>query len=86
MKCSDESPKGCFEAFVDAKSYERYCREKYPLEAETLFDNFDKAEKHYCRFLRDMPDLGENMMARNMLDWFTMIWKKYSRPTCDTCV
>ena len=53
-----------------AKPYEQYCREKYPREAEAIFA---KAEEHYCRFLRDMPDIGENIMARNMLDWFTIV-------------
>ena len=53
-----------------AKPYERYCREKYPLEAERIFV---KAEGYYRLFLRDMPDLGENMMAKNMLDWFTIL-------------
>ena len=66
-----------------AKPCEKYCREAYPDEAEEIFR---KAEEYYLEFMKDMPDLGENMMARNMLDWFTMIWKKYSRPTCDTCV
>lgn len=53
-----------------AKPYERYCRELYPDEAERIFV---KAEEHYLEFLKDMPDLGENMMAKNMLDWFTII-------------
>lgn len=53
-----------------AKPYEQYCREVFPTEAEQIFQ---KAEA-YCRdFLKDMPDLGENMMAKNMLDWFTIL-------------
>lgn len=27
-----------------------------------------KAEAYYLKFMKDMPDLGENMMAKNMLD------------------
>lgn len=53
-----------------AKPYERYCRELYPDEAERIFV---KAEEHYLEFMKGMPDLGENMMAKNMLDWFTII-------------
>ena len=53
-----------------AKPYERYCREVFPTEAEQIFQ---KAEAYYRDFLKDMPDLGENMMAKNMLDWFTII-------------
>lgn len=48
-----------------AKPYERYCRELYPDEAESIFG---KAEEFYLEFLKDMLDLGENMMAKNMLD------------------
>ena len=48
-----------------AKPCEQYCREVYPGEAEAIFR---KAEKYYLGFLKDMPDLGENMMAKNMLD------------------
>lgn len=53
-----------------AKPYERYCRELYPAEAEQIFQ---RAEDYYLEFMKDMPDLGENMMAKNMLDWFTII-------------
>ena len=53
-----------------AKPCERYCREKYPEEAEQIFR---KAEAYYLDFMKDMPDLGENMMAKNMLDWFTIL-------------
>ena len=53
-----------------AKPYERYCREVFPNEAEPIFG---KAEAYYLRFMQDMPDLGENMMAKNMLDWFTIL-------------
>ena len=53
-----------------AKPCERYCREKYPEEAEQIFR---KAEAYYLEFRKDMPDLGENMMAKNMLDWFTIL-------------
>ena len=52
-----------------AKPYERCCRKKYPDEAEQLFG---KAEKYYFEFMKDMPDLGENIMAKNMLDRFTL--------------
>ena len=53
-----------------AKPYEKYCREGYPAEAEQIFKS---AEEHYLKFMEDMPDLGENMMANNMLDWFTIL-------------
>lgn len=53
-----------------AKPYERYCWEVFPTEAEQIFQ---KAEAYYRDFLKDMPDLGENMMAKNMLDWFTIL-------------
>ena len=53
-----------------AKPYEQYCREVFPTEAEQIFQ---KAEAYYRDFLKDMPDLGENMMAKNMLDWFTIL-------------
>ncbi len=52
------------------KPYEQYCREKYPAQAE---DIFARAETYYRDFLKDMPDLGENMMAKNMNDWFTIL-------------
>ena len=53
-----------------AKPYEQYCREVFPTKAEQIFQ---KAEAYYRDFLKDMPDLGENMMAKNMLDWFTIL-------------
>ena len=54
-----------------AKPYEQYCRELYPEQAEEIFR---KAEEHYKELVKnDMPDLGENMMAANMLDWFTIV-------------
>ena len=53
-----------------AKPYERYCRELYPAEAEQIFQ---RAEDYYLEFMKDMPDLGENIMAKNMLDWFTIL-------------
>lgn len=63
--------KRAYAASQYAKLYERYCCEHYDKsEAEKLFE---KAEVHYKRFLKDMPDLGENMMAKNMLDWFTIL-------------
>ena len=37
-----------------AKPCERYCLEVYPDEAESIFE---KAEKHYLKFMWDMPDL-----------------------------
>lgn len=62
--------KRAYAASQYAKPYEQYCREQFPGEAEVLFD---KAEQYYREFLKDMPDLGENMMAKNMLDWFTIL-------------
>ena len=53
-----------------AKPCEQYCREVYPDEAAQIFK---KAENYYFKFMQDMPDLGENMMAKNMLDWFTIL-------------
>lgn len=53
-----------------AKPCERYCRETHPGEADEIFQ---KAEAYYLAFMQDMPDLGENMMAKNMLDWFTIL-------------
>ena len=60
--------KRAYSASKYAKLYEKYCREVYPHEAERIFDS---AEKYYLEFMKDMPDLGKNMMAANMLDWFT---------------
>ena len=53
-----------------AKPCERYCREHYPEKAGKIFP---KAEAYYLEFMKDMPDLGENMMAKIMLDWFTVL-------------
>ena len=53
-----------------AKPCEQYCRAVYPEEAGAICR---KAEEYYLAFLKDMPDLGENMMAKNMLDWFTIL-------------
>ena len=53
-----------------AKPYERYCREQYPDEAAEICRC---AESCYREFRKDMPDLGQNMMAANMLDWFTIL-------------
>ena len=53
-----------------AKPYEQYCREKYAKDSEQIFA---KAEKCYLALMREMPDLGKNMMAKNMLDWFTIL-------------
>lgn len=53
-----------------AKPCERYCREAYPEETGQIFE---KAEAYYLEFMKDMPDLGENMMAKNMLAWFTIL-------------
>ena len=52
------------------KPCEAYCREAYFDEADGIFR---RAEAYYLDFLKDMPDLGENMMAKNMLDWFTIL-------------
>ncbi len=53
-----------------AKPCEQYCREQFPTEAE---DIFRKADTFYREFEKEMPDLGQNMMAQNMLDWFTIL-------------
>lgn len=54
-----------------AKLYEKYCKENLPSEAD---DIFKKADEYYREFMRrDMPDLGQNMMAANMYDWFTIV-------------
>lgn len=53
-----------------AKPYEEYCREKFPSEAERIFDC---ADAYYRSFVSNMPDIGKNMMAANMLDWFTIL-------------
>ena len=53
-----------------AKPYERCCRERYPQEAAAIFQ---KADEKYRAFLTQMPDVGENLMAKNLLDWFTIL-------------
>lgn len=53
-----------------AKLYERFCRERYPQEADAICRS---AEAYYLEFLKEMPDLGKNRMANNMLDWFTIL-------------
>lgn len=53
-----------------AKPCEQYCRKLYPAESAQIFK---KAETYYLEFMKDLPDLGENMMAKNMLDWFTIL-------------
>ena len=55
---------------VYAKPYEQYCREVLPDEAGQIFA---RADEYYREFMKDMPDLGKNMMAKNMLDWFTIL-------------
>lgn len=62
--------KRAYAASQYAKLYERYCREKYPDEAQKICD---EAEQRYRALLTDMPDLGRNIMAKNMLDWFTIV-------------
>ena len=53
-----------------ARPFEQYCRTHFPEETEQILQ---RAEAHYLEFLKDMPDLGKNMMASNMLDWFTIL-------------
>ena len=62
--------KRAYAASKYAGPYEQYCRERFPEEAEQIFD---RAEARYREFMKEMPDLGKNMMARNMLDWFTLL-------------
>lgn len=63
--------KRAYSASQYAKPYERYCREHFAAEAEEIFQ---KAEDFYSDFIKnDMPNLGENMMAKNMMDWFTIL-------------
>ena len=52
------------------KPCEQFCRENYPAEAEEIFQ---KAEAEYNRLMQDLPDLGKNMMAANMYDWYTIV-------------
>lgn len=51
---------------------EQYCEKYFPEEKETIYA---KADRYYANFLKQMPDLGgkENPMAKNMLDWFTIL-------------
>lgn len=54
-----------------AKLYKKYCKENLSSEADGIFK---KADEYYREFMRkDMPDLGKNMMATNMYDWFTIV-------------
>ena len=62
--------KRAYAASKYAKPYERYCRERFPGEADKIFQ---RAEGFYRQFMKEMPDLGKNMMAQNMLDWFTIL-------------
>ena len=62
--------KRAYSASKYARPCERYCREHFPGEAEGILR---RAEEYYREFMKDMPDLGENMMAKNMLDWFTIL-------------
>ena len=62
--------KRAYAASQYAKLYERYCRENYPGEADMIFQ---RAEAQYRERMKELPDLGENMMAKNMLDWFTIL-------------
>lgn len=52
------------------RPYERFCRERFPGEAA---DICRRAEEHYRALMTQMPGLGRNMMANNMLDWFTIV-------------
>ena len=62
--------KRAYAASKYARPYERYCRERFPGEAEQIFQ---RAEGFYRQFIKEMPDLGKNMMAQNMLDWFPIL-------------
>lgn len=62
--------KRAYAASKYTKPCEAYCRKHYPDEAGAILR---RAEDYYRDFMRDMPDLGENMMAKNMLDWFTIL-------------
>ncbi len=62
--------KRAYAASKYAVPYELYCKEYFSDEAEKIFV---KAEEYYLCFMKDMPDLGKNMMAKNMLDWFTIL-------------
>ena len=62
--------KRAYSASAYARPCERYCRERYPDEADQILR---RAEAYYRGFLKELPDLGRNMMARNRLDWFTIV-------------
>ena len=62
--------KRAYEESIYGKLYEQYCKEHFP---DTAQDIFEKAEHYYLEFKKEMPDLGENMMAKNMLDWYTIV-------------
>ncbi len=62
--------KRAYSASQYAKPYERYCRAHYPDEADAIFA---RAEDEYRACMREMPDLGQNIMASNMLDWFCIV-------------
>lgn len=53
--------KRAYAASKYTKPCEAYCRKHYPDEAEAILR---RAEDYYRDFMRDMPDLGENMMAK----------------------
>ena len=53
-----------------AKPYEAYCKERFPDEAKHIFE---RADAYFRKFAEEMPDLGKNMMAANMTDWFTIL-------------
>ena len=54
-----------------AKLYEKYCKENHPSDADEIFKKANEYNTEIKR--RDMPDLGKNMMAANMYDWFTIV-------------
>ena len=62
--------KRAYSSSAYARPCEQYCREHYPEEAAQIFR---RAEDYYRQFQKDMPDLGKNVMAQNMLDWFTIL-------------
>ena len=62
--------KRAYSSYAYARPCEQYCREHYPEEAAQIFR---RAEDYYRQFQKDMPDLGKNVMAQNMLDWFTIL-------------
>ncbi len=52
-----------------AKPCEQHCRDSSPMGGADIC----KRGEYCLGFMKDMPDLGENMMAKNILDWFTII-------------